>query len=113
MTPRRQANFDFFLRHDFPAVIEDGELELPGCRTPIIPAYGRATPRTVFDHRCAIELGRLVGREPVAFPGGHNGNTSHPRAYAACLRALLAAQPATEWPSSAGRADARPVRPGR
>jgi pimeloyl-ACP methyl ester carboxylesterase len=88
MTPLRRANFDFFLRHDFRAVIED-ELDLTGCRTRIVPATGVATPRTVFDHRCAVELARRLGTVPVEFPGGHNGNTSHPRAYAARLRDLL------------------------
>ncbi|TDD34196.1 alpha/beta hydrolase [Nonomuraea terrae] len=88
MTLRRQANFDFFLRYDFPAVIQD-ELDLSGCRTPIVPAAGRGTPSTVFDRRCAVELAKRLGTELAELPGGHNGNTSHPRAYAASLRELL------------------------
>ncbi|MEQ4718847.1 alpha/beta hydrolase [Nonomuraea sp. B19D2] len=88
MTPQRQANFDFFIRHDFTAVVAD-ELDLSGCRTRILPAAGRTTPHHVFDHRCAVELAKLLGTELVEFPGGHNGNTSHPRAYAARLREVL------------------------
>jgi pimeloyl-ACP methyl ester carboxylesterase len=94
MTPQRQANFDFFLRHDFTAVIED-ELDLAGCRTRIMPAAGLSTPPTVFDHQCAVALAELLGTELVRMPGGHNGNTSHPRAYAARLRELLTTAAAT------------------
>ncbi|MFH9723735.1 hypothetical protein ACH4M4_12330 [Streptomyces sp. NPDC017254] len=43
-----------------------------------------------FDHRCAVSLAELVGGDLVEFPGGHNGNTSHPEAYAARLRQVLA-----------------------
>ncbi|MEV4172293.1 alpha/beta hydrolase [Nonomuraea sp. NPDC049709] len=88
MTPQRRAGFDFFIRHDFRAVMED-DLDPPGRRVRIVPAAGRATPRTVFDHRCAIELARLLGTEVAEFPGGHNGNLSHPRAYATRLREVL------------------------
>ncbi|MEU8364432.1 alpha/beta hydrolase [Nonomuraea sp. NPDC048882] len=89
MTPQREANFGFFLRHDFRAVIDD-ELDVAGCRARIVPATGIATPDTVFDRRCAVELARRLGTVPVEFPGGHNGNTSHPRAYAVRLRELIA-----------------------
>ncbi|MDX3264754.1 hypothetical protein PV336_37130 [Streptomyces sp. MI02-2A] len=58
--------------------------------TRIIPAAGRTTPHDVFDRRCADALSTLVGRETAEFPGGHNGNTSHPRAYATRLRQVLA-----------------------
>ncbi|MGK5556346.1 alpha/beta fold hydrolase [Actinomadura kijaniata] len=91
MTPRRIANFGFFIERDFTAVIEDAlpVAELAAVPTRIVPAAGRATPRTVFDHRCAQELAALLGAEIVEFPGGHNGNTTHPRAYAARLRQVL------------------------
>ncbi|MFC4114950.1 alpha/beta fold hydrolase [Nonomuraea zeae] len=90
MDARRRANFDFFLRHDFTAVIED-ELDFPGCPAPILPAAGLTTPHSVFDHKCAVALAELLGTELVRLPGGHNGNTSHPRAYAARLREVLGA----------------------
>ncbi|MEU8794336.1 alpha/beta fold hydrolase [Streptomyces sp. NPDC048643] len=89
---RRRANFDYFIRHDFTAVIHDNldPAALRDVRTRIIPAYGHATPPHVFDRRCSSALATLVGCGAVAFPGGHNGNTSHPRAYAARLRQILA-----------------------
>jgi pimeloyl-ACP methyl ester carboxylesterase len=89
LTPQRRANFDLFIRHDFTAVIED-DLMLDGVvGTRIVPAAGRTTPRTVFDYRCAQVLAHQVRAELVEFPGGHNGNTSHPKAYAARLRQAL------------------------
>ncbi|WP_327310002.1 alpha/beta fold hydrolase (plasmid) [Streptomyces sp. NBC_01298] len=89
---RRRANFGYFIEHDFTAIVED-TLDVDALtRTPtrIIPALGAATPSTVFDHRCATELAALLGTEIRVFPGGHNGNTTHPRGYAERLRGLLA-----------------------
>ncbi|MFE9564968.1 hypothetical protein ACFYM0_28100 [Streptomyces sp. NPDC006487] len=51
---------------------------------------GTATPPTVFDHRCATALAALLDTEIRVFPGGHNGNTTHPRGYAELLRGVLA-----------------------
>jgi len=92
LTPRRIANFDVFIKHDFTAVVRDvldaGEVAaLTGLR--IVPATGHTTPRTVFDYRCAQELAALLGTGLAEFPGGHNGNTTHPGAYAAQLRRVL------------------------
>lgn len=91
MTPQRARNFDFFVEHDFTAVIDDtlDVAALTGTATRIIPAIGRTTPRTVFDNKCAFALAGLLGAEVHEFPGGHNGNTTHPRAYAAAVRAAL------------------------
>ncbi|MER5201773.1 alpha/beta hydrolase [Streptomyces sp. NPDC002825] len=92
MNARRIANFDRFIRHDFTAIVQDtldtGALASTGTR--IVPAIGRSTPDAVFDLRCAASLAELVGHEVREFPGGHNGNTSHPEAYAARLRQVLA-----------------------
>ncbi|MGY0062006.1 alpha/beta fold hydrolase [Streptomyces sp. LZ34] len=88
----RRANFDYFIRHDFTAVLAD-TLDLPALTatpTRIIPAVGRTTPDGVFDRRCAYALASALGTEVVELPGGHNGNTSHPSGYAARLRDLLA-----------------------
>jgi len=88
---RRRAGFDFFIRNDFTAIARD-TLDVAALRdTPVrvIPAFGRTTPRHVFDYRCARELAALLGVEAKEFPGGHNGNTTHPRAYAARIRELL------------------------
>ncbi|WP_141575519.1 alpha/beta fold hydrolase [Actinomadura sp. WMMA1423] len=91
MTPQRERDFDFFVEHDFSAVIGDtlDVAALAGAPTRIVPAVGRTTPRTVFDKECAFALAALLGTEPREFPGGHNGNTTHPRAYSEALRAAL------------------------
>jgi pimeloyl-ACP methyl ester carboxylesterase len=93
----RRANFDYFIRHDFTAVLDDtlDVSALAGAPTRILPAVGRTTPDGVFDRRCAYALADALGTEVLELPGGHNGNTSHPSGYAARLRALLAvpAQP--------------------
>ncbi|MER7440869.1 alpha/beta fold hydrolase [Micromonospora avicenniae] len=92
MTPQRIANFDLFIRHDFTAVVRDTlpVTDIAGLtETRIVPAAGRTTPGTVFDYRCAEELARLRDTELIEFPGGHNGNTTHPAAYATELRRVL------------------------
>ncbi|MFB8172948.1 alpha/beta fold hydrolase [Kitasatospora purpeofusca] len=95
MTPRRVANFDFFIRTEFTAVTTDGlgpaELAAAARRsgTRVLPATGRTTRPDVHTYRCALALAALLGTEPVAFPGGHNGNTAFPRATARTLKALL------------------------
>jgi pimeloyl-ACP methyl ester carboxylesterase len=94
MTSERIANFGFFIEHDFTALINDTlpVSELAHTPTRIVPAAGRTTPRTVFDYRCAQELATLLGAEVTEFPGGHNGNTTHPRAYAVQLHQILQAE---------------------
>ncbi|WP_371493965.1 alpha/beta hydrolase [Kitasatospora sp. NBC_00374] len=91
MDARRLANFDHFIRHDFSVIVQDtlepADLRTAGTR--IVPAVGRTTPVDVFDRRCAEALGRLLGAEVEEFPGGHNGNLSHPRAYARRVREVL------------------------
>lgn len=91
MTPQRIADFGFFVERDFTAIIEDTlpVTALKDTTTRIVSATGRTTPRTVFDHRCAQALAGLPGTEIAEFPCGHNGNISHPRAYAARLRPIL------------------------
>ncbi|MET7463692.1 alpha/beta hydrolase [Nonomuraea sp. NPDC005501] len=91
MDDRRRAGFDFFIRNDFGAIVLDtlDTAAIAASSVRIVPAAGRTTPRHVFDHRCAHELATLVGREVEEFPGGHNGNLTHPRAYAARLRDLF------------------------
>jgi pimeloyl-ACP methyl ester carboxylesterase len=92
MTPQRKANFDYFIRHDFTAIVRDtltpaDVADVTDVR--IVPSNGRTTPRTIFDYRCVEELARVVGTELTEFPGGHNGNTTHPSAYATQLRKAL------------------------
>ncbi|GAA3142752.1 alpha/beta fold hydrolase [Nonomuraea roseoviolacea] len=92
LTPQRVANFRFFIERDFTAVIRDtlDVAALKNTGTRVVPVTGRTTPRGVFDHKCAAALAGLFGTELREFPGGHNGNTTHPSAYAATLRAVLA-----------------------
>ncbi|OLT38192.1 hydrolase [Actinomadura sp. CNU-125] len=93
MTPRRVRDFEFFIEHDFTAIVRD-TLDVEAlAKTPvrIVPAVGRTTPRAVFDRACAVALASLGGTRPREFPGGHNGNTTHPRAYADVLRDALGA----------------------
>ncbi|MEW9532148.1 alpha/beta fold hydrolase [Microbispora sp. NPDC049125] len=90
-TPERAANFAFFVERDFDAVLA-GALDaaaLATLSTRVVPAAGRATPRTVFDRRCASALAAITGVPLEEFPGGHNGNLTHPRAYAARVRELF------------------------
>ncbi|MFI0937538.1 alpha/beta fold hydrolase [Streptomyces sp. NPDC021020] len=92
---RRTANFDYFIRHDFAAVVHDtldvtALAGLPAVGTRVVPAAGRTTPRDVFDRRCATALAELLGTTVREFPGGHNGNTSHPRGWAARIREIAA-----------------------
>ncbi|MDI2130655.1 alpha/beta fold hydrolase [Yinghuangia seranimata] len=89
---QRRANFDYFIQHDFTAIIEDtlDAAALAASSTRIVPAFGATTPHTVFDYQCALALADLTGTPAVTLPGGHNGNLTHPRAYAALLRELLA-----------------------
>jgi pimeloyl-ACP methyl ester carboxylesterase len=91
MTPERAADFTFFVEHDFGAVLSDTAdvAALKDGTVRVLPAVGRTTPRTVLDRRCAEELASLRGTALAEFPGGHNGNLTHPSAFAERLRAVL------------------------
>ncbi|AZM94055.1 alpha/beta hydrolase [Streptomyces sp. W1SF4] len=91
MSERRRDNFAYFIEHDFGAILQDtlDPAAVAASTTRILPAVGATTPSTVFDVACAHALADLVGCGIRVFPGGHNGNTSHPRAYAERLRAVL------------------------
>ncbi|MER7768768.1 alpha/beta hydrolase [Kitasatospora sp. NPDC096140] len=96
MTPRRLANFGFFIATEFTAVTTDGFGPAEIARTAatagatrIVPATGETTRPTVHTYRCALALAELLGTEPVVLPGGHNGNTAFPRATARTLKAVL------------------------
>jgi pimeloyl-ACP methyl ester carboxylesterase len=92
MTPQRIANFDVFIGHDLTAIVRE-PLEVADIAAltdiRIVPAVGRTTPHTVFDYRCAQALATLLTTHVTEFPGGHNGNTTHPNAYATTLRHAL------------------------
>ncbi|WP_436520513.1 alpha/beta hydrolase [Actinoplanes sp. HUAS TT8] len=89
---RRTAGFEYFLSRDLDAVLRD-DLRLPdlpaGAR--IIPAVGERSPRDGFDYRAALRLAEHIGVPAEHFPGGHNGNLTHPRAFAERLVGVLGA----------------------
>ncbi|MFG2975613.1 alpha/beta fold hydrolase [Streptomyces sp. NPDC048331] len=95
LTPRRRANFGFFIGTEFTAVITDDLDPAESVRaaaragTRIIAATGRTTRPTVHTYRCALALAARLGTDPFEFPGGHNGNTAFPRATAHTLKTLL------------------------
>lgn len=91
LTPQRVVNFGFLIEHDFTALVGDtiDYAALKATPVRIVPAHGRATPRTAFAYRCAVELAALLGKDLTEFPGGHDGNNTHPRAYATHLLEVL------------------------
>lgn len=93
--PEREANFTAFLGHDLTTLRRSGfgtaEADaLAAGPTRVVPAIGETTDPTVYSYRCAQVLAERLGTDPVRLPGGHNGNLTHPRAFAARLRELLA-----------------------
>ncbi|MEU7602882.1 alpha/beta hydrolase [Streptomyces sp. NPDC041003] len=95
LTPRRKANFAYFIGTEFTAVTTDAlHPEQPvraaaRAGTRIVPAASRTTRPTVHTYRCALALAAQLDTEAVRFPGGHNGNTAFPRATAQVLKELL------------------------
>ncbi|HYQ68124.1 alpha/beta hydrolase [Actinophytocola sp.] len=92
---QRAANLDFLLGNDMPALLHctmtiDDIVAVRTGPARGVAAAGRVTPRAAFPRRCAAELAVLLGSEVAEFPGGHNGNSTHPRAFATRLRAVLA-----------------------
>lgn len=94
ITPEREANFARFLGYDLEALqgaaLEKGALRASSVR--IIPAAGSLTPRDVFDYQCAEALAAEVDTSLTLFPGGHNGNLTHPTHYARVVRKILSTQ---------------------
>ncbi|WP_345556458.1 alpha/beta hydrolase [Microbacterium kyungheense] len=88
---QRARNFSRFLGVDFSAIAADRLDPATLRETPvrILPAAGALTPTTVFDRRCAEHLARLRNEQLLEFPGGHNGNMTHPSAYADAVLAAL------------------------
>lgn len=88
---RRAKNFARFLGVDFSAIAADvlDPAKLRETPVRILPAVGALTPAAVFDRRCAERLARLRDVQLLTFPGGHNGNMTHPSAYADAILAAL------------------------
>ncbi|MGI5184196.1 alpha/beta fold hydrolase [Dactylosporangium sp. CA-152071] len=82
-TEARAANFEFFLANDLAAVLADGlELRDVPKAAHVIPAVGRTSPRDGFDYLAAQALAVHLETPARSFAGGHNGNLTHPRAFA-------------------------------
>ena len=90
LTPERTANFGFFVEHDFTAIIGD-TLDVAALKhaDPHRARRPAAPPRAPSSTTVRAGTGRSRGHRPRTFPGGHNGNLTHPRAYAARVRELL------------------------
>ncbi|MCW2880178.1 MAG: ab hydrolase, alpha/beta hydrolase fold protein [Sphaerisporangium sp.] len=94
LSKQRIGNLHFFFTYDIPAVrrclLDLADIAaLKAAPTTVVPAAGRTT-KAFFDHHCAEELARLLGSHVTEFPGGHNGLTTHPKAFAVRLREVLA-----------------------
>jgi pimeloyl-ACP methyl ester carboxylesterase len=87
----RAANFDWFFTQDCSALVGNDMIaaDLAGLTTKVIPAAGRTTKPSMFDHRCAVLLGAALSVPVAEFPGAHNGNLTHPRAFAARFKMLV------------------------
>ncbi|TDP97261.1 alpha/beta fold hydrolase [Labedaea rhizosphaerae] len=87
----RAANFDWFFTQDCSSLLANDmtAADLAGLSTRVIPAAGAATNPSMFDHRCAVLLGSALGVPVAEFPGAHNGNLTHPRAFAARFKHLV------------------------
>jgi pimeloyl-ACP methyl ester carboxylesterase len=89
-TDQRAANFDYFLTNDLDAALGD-TLRLADVPrdTCIIPAVGATSPHDGFDYLAGLALADHLGIAAQRFPGGHNGNLTHPKAFAQRVRDLL------------------------
>ncbi|MGX1812224.1 alpha/beta fold hydrolase [Nocardia sp. NPDC055321] len=94
---QRLADLEFFLENDFPlvrtATIDETTIALlRHNRIRIVPAVGATTAPELFNHRWVSALARALGTAVENFPGGHNGITSHPRAFAAVAHRVFTAR---------------------
>ncbi len=93
-TDDRMPNLQSFLARDIPGLrnstLAAGHIRRAmagGVR--IVPAAGQHS-RKAWNYGCAEALAQLVSAPLETFPGGHNGNTTHPDAFSQKLTAVLA-----------------------
>ncbi|WP_346011166.1 alpha/beta fold hydrolase [Streptomyces sp. SID8358] len=87
---RMQANFPVFVEHvlcPFTAYVPD-EAALAAVSDRLVPAVGENSGRQLTARPVRV-LAERLGRELVAFPGGHVGVVEHPAAFAVMLRKVL------------------------
>jgi pimeloyl-ACP methyl ester carboxylesterase len=91
LSSRDQSRDTRFLLSREVRAIEDFRLDLEAL-TPsasrVVPAFG-VTSRDCYPAECALALAARLAREPVEFPGAHNGYVLRPRAFGEKLRAVL------------------------
>ncbi|MEV0716866.1 alpha/beta hydrolase [Asanoa sp. NPDC050611] len=89
-TDQRAANFEYFLSNDIDAALTD-TLRLADVPRDarIIPAVGESSPEDGFDYLAGLALADHLAVPVRRFPGGHNGNLTHPRAFAQRVRELI------------------------
>ncbi|TDD78986.1 alpha/beta hydrolase [Actinomadura darangshiensis] len=92
MTADRAANMTYYLTNDVAGLRRDtlgpAEILTATATTRIIPAAGADSTRA-WNHQCATQLAAVLNAPLSEFPGGHNGNTAFPRAFAARTHELL------------------------
>ncbi|MEO3811301.1 alpha/beta hydrolase [Sphaerisporangium sp. B11E5] len=91
LSMERIANFHYFFTYDVPAMRRCtlDAAALSAVPVPIVPAVGDTASRRFFDRACAERLAVALGTSLREFPGGHNGPTTHPKAFAARLLEVL------------------------
>ncbi len=57
----------------------------------VVPAFG-VTSRDFYPAECALALAAHLGRQPIEFPGAHNGYVLRPRAFGEKLSAVLCSE---------------------
>jgi pimeloyl-ACP methyl ester carboxylesterase len=87
---RMQANSEFFLAHLLPATIGHvpDVAALRGVASRIVVGVGAAS-KGQMPHLAALALAERLGREPVGFPGDHQGFATHPGPFAETVHQAL------------------------
>lgn len=96
MTGDREANMTYYLTNDVAGLRRDtlgaAEVTAASATTHIVSAAG-ADSKRAWNHQCAEELAAVLGTPLIQFPGGHNGNTAFPHAFATRLHEVLTTTP--------------------
>ncbi len=92
MTEDRAANMTYYLTNDVSelrrSTLGHDEVTIAARNTRIIAAAG-ADSKDAWNHQCGTELAALLDVPLTEFPGGHNGNTAFPRAFAARVHEVI------------------------
>ena len=89
-TSERLGNLSFFFTHDSPAV-RHYRLDLAALHASarqIMPDVGQSAPQSA-SYKASQALAAELGKEVVAFPGGHTGWLLRPKGFAKKLAEIL------------------------